>query len=136
MIRKNLSSLHKRRKHSRLQSFVSEQEFLLKKNSFPKKAKSLRCGDKIFTDFQKKVYRCIINIPLGQVRTYGWVAKKIKNPKASRAVGTALSKNPFTLLVPCHRVAKSAKTPGGYSLGKALKKKLINLEKNIADMIQ
>jgi O-6-methylguanine DNA methyltransferase len=51
------------------------------------------------------------------VRTYGWIAAEIGNPKAVRAVGTALAHTPVTLVVPCHRVVRSDGTIGRYSLG-------------------
>ena len=89
-----------------------------------------------FSEFEKKVYRCVLTIPLGEVRSYAWVAKKIGRPKAVRAVGSALRKNPFTLLIPCHRVVQEDASPGGYSGGKARKRKLIKLEKAIKDMIK
>jgi O-6-methylguanine DNA methyltransferase len=91
---------------------------------------------KEFTAFQKRVYRCVLKIPLGQVRSYKWVARKIGSPKAVRAVGTALGKNPFTLLIPCHRVVKQDGRIGRYSKGKVKKRKLIKLEKAVKDMIK
>ena len=95
-------------------------------------------GTKIkeLTRFQKKVYQCVLRIPLGHLRTYKWVAEKIGRPKAFRAVGNALNKNPFTLLIPCHRVVKSSGDIGQYSRGKGVKRRLIKLEKNIKDMIK
>ena len=87
------------------------------------------------TDFEKKVLKVVAKIPLGQVRTYRWVAERVGKPKAWRAVANALRKNPFPLFVPCHRVVKSAGNTGGYSLGKKLKKDLINLEKKINEHI-
>lgn len=95
------------------------------------------------TDFEKKVLRVVVKIPLGEVRSYKWVAQKVGKPRAYRAVANALKKNPFTLFVPCHRVVKSSKRSlsqkiewGGYSLGRDLKRDLINLEKKIKDMIK
>jgi O-6-methylguanine DNA methyltransferase len=88
------------------------------------------------TDFEKKVLRVVLKIPLGEVRTYKWVAQKIGKPKAYRAVANALKKNQFTIFVPCHRVVAKTGDYGGYNLGKNLKKDLINLEKKIKDMIQ
>jgi len=85
-----------------------------------------------FSDFQKKVYKAVLSIPLGQVRNYNWVAKKIGRPKAVRAVGTALKKNPFTVIIPCHRVVKSDGSLGGYSRGLKKKKYLLELEKKIS----
>ncbi len=88
------------------------------------------------TDFEKKVLKAVSKIPLGQVRSYKWVAVKIGKPKAYRAVANALHKNPFPLLIPCHRVIKSSKDTGGYALGRVLKKDLIKLEQKIKDMIK
>jgi len=83
------------------------------------------------TPFAKKVYRVVLDIPLGEVRTYKWVAKKIGHPRAYRAVGQALKYNPWPLLIPCHRVVKCGKRLGGYSRGIKKKKELLNLEKRI-----
>lgn len=88
------------------------------------------------TEFEKKVLRVVLKIPLGELRTYKWVAKKVGRPKAFRAVGNVLRKNPFPIFIPCHRVIASSKKIGGYSLGKDLKKTLINLEKRIKDVIK
>lgn len=73
------------------------------------------------TDFEQLVYDVVKTIPKGQVRTYGWVAEQIGKPKAARAVGNALNKNPFAPKVPCHRVV--AKNGWG-GFAKGLKKKL------------
>ena len=88
------------------------------------------------TDFEKKVLRAVCKIPLGQVRTYKWVAQKCGKPRAWRAVANALKKNQFPLLIPCHRVVRSGSDIGGYNLGKKLKKDLIKLEQKIKDMVQ
>lgn len=84
--------------------------------------------------FQARVYEVTSCIPHGETRTYGWVASRLGQPSASRAVGQALRKNPFPILIPCHRV-KGCQSLGGY-LGAIdpteakikLKKKLILLE--------
>ncbi len=65
------------------------------------------------SEFAKKVYEATLQIPHGETRTYAWVAKKMGKPLAARAVGQALKKNPFLILVPCHRVV-SDKTIGGF----------------------
>ena len=88
------------------------------------------------TDFEKKVLRIVAGIPLGEVRSYKWVARRAGRPRAYRAVANALGKNPCPLVIPCHRVIKSSSALGGYSLGRTLKRNLINLEKKIKDMIQ
>lgn len=88
------------------------------------------------TGFEKKVLKIVSGIPLGQVRSYKWVARKAGRPKAYRAVANALKKNPCPLFIPCHRVIKSSNQIGGYSLGKDLKLALINFEKKIKDMVK
>jgi len=87
------------------------------------------------TEFQKKVYRAILKIPLGEVRSYSWVAKKIGKPNCSRAIGNALNKNPFAPLVPCHRVVNSNGKLGGYRLGIKKKISLLSKEKYIREAI-
>ena len=84
---------------------------------------------KELTPFEKKVYTVVKNIPFGKTRTYKWVAEKIGSERASRAVGNALNKNPFPLVVPCHRVVNSSGSPGEYAFGQDLKKKLLELER-------
>ncbi len=86
---------------------------------------------KKITLFQQKVFKAVLTIPLGEVRTYKWVAKKIGKPNAVRAVGQALNRNPYTIIIPCHRVVASSGAIGGYSLGVFKKKRLLNLEKRI-----
>lgn len=85
---------------------------------------------KTLTLFQKKVYTVVKQIPRGEVRTYAWVARRIKRPGAARAVGTALKRNPFTIIVPCHRVVRSDGAIGGYALGRDLKKRLLETERH------
>lgn len=80
------------------------------------------------TAFQKKVYKAILDIPRGETRTYKWVAAKIGNPKAVRAVGTALKKNPYIIIVPCHRVIRSDGRLGGYAKGIQKKVELLKKE--------
>lgn len=88
------------------------------------------------TPFAKKVYKAVLSIPLGQVRAYKWVAKKTGSPKAARAVGQALRRNPWPLIIPCHRVIAAGGSLGGYSRGINKKKKLLDLEKQILkDMV-
>lgn len=66
-----------------------------------------------FSDFSKKVYEAVLQIPHGETRTYAWVAKRIGKPLAARAVGQALRRNSFPILIPCHRVVAD-KTLGGF----------------------
>lgn len=79
------------------------------------------------TDFQKKVFSALQTIPYGETRTYQEVAQMIQQPKAARAVGQAISKNPVLIVVPCHRVL-AKKSLGGFSSGLDLKESLLKLE--------
>ncbi len=81
------------------------------------------------TDFQRRVWEAVRQIPYGQVRSYKWVASKIGNPKAARAVGTAISRNPVVLIIPCHRVIRSNGSLGKYSDMDWLKERLLRLER-------
>lgn len=82
------------------------------------------------TDFQKKVWKELLNIPYGQTKTYKEIAKAINNEKATRAVATAIGKNPLIIIIPCHRVIGSDGKLRGYAYGVETKKKLLSLEKN------
>lgn len=85
--------------------------------------------------FAKKVLKVVLNIPLGEVRTYKWVAKKAGKPAAYRAVGQILKNNPWPLIIPCHRVVNSKGEIGGYSGGRRVKGALLNLERQIKKMV-
>lgn len=80
--------------------------------------------------FQRRVLETTARIPFGEVRSYAWVARQIGHPRAVRAVGTALGRNPVPLLVPCHRVLRSDGAVGGYALGGgAVKRRLLAIER-------
>lgn len=80
------------------------------------------------TDFQKRVWQALSEIPFGEVRSYKDIAVAIGNPKAVRAVGGANGKNPIPVIVPCHRVIGADGTLTGFSSGLPLKKRLLALE--------
>ena len=80
------------------------------------------------TAFQREVWEITRLIPYGETRTYGWVAERIGKPKAARAVGQALSRNPLPIIVPCHRVIASDGKLGGFTGGLAMKRALLALE--------
>lgn len=80
------------------------------------------------TEFQRDVWQALLNIPKGQVISYGDVANDIGRPKASRAVGSAVGENPVSLIVPCHRVVQSSGGLGNYGWGVQLKEKILHLE--------
>ncbi len=77
------------------------------------------------TPFEVAVWHKALEIPFGEVRPYGWIAAEIGNPKAVRAVGTALGHNPVPLVVPCHRVVRTDGSMGNYSLGGPRNKRAI-----------
>lgn len=79
-------------------------------------------------DFQKKVLLKAVEIPRGRVSSYGGLAEKIAAPCASRAAGTALARNPFPLVLPCHRVVKASGYSGQYGGGADTKKRLLEME--------
>jgi len=81
------------------------------------------------TEFEQAVLRKTLEIPRGQVRTYGWVAREIGRPGAVRAVGTALAHNPIPYFIPCHRVVRSDGSIGDYSAGgPAAKRQVLRAE--------
>ena len=82
------------------------------------------------TEFQKKVWNVLKEIPYGETRSYGEIAKLIGNEKASRAVGMANNKNPIMIMIPCHRVIGVNGKLVGYAGGLDVKEKLLNIEKN------
>jgi methylated-DNA-[protein]-cysteine S-methyltransferase len=77
------------------------------------------------SDFQRLVWRALLDIPWGEVRTYGEVAAALGRPGAARAVGAANGKNPVAILVPCHRVVAAGGRLGGYSGGLQVKRELL-----------
>lgn len=84
------------------------------------------------TAFQQKVWQELLKIPCGKTVTYQSVAEKIGKPKAVRAVGSAVGKNPLSLLVPCHRVVHTGGSKVKYGWGAEIKLQLLAFEKNAA----
>lgn len=80
------------------------------------------------TAFQLKVWETLLKIPMGQLTTYGNIAKTIQQPNASRAVGTAIGDNPVAFLIPCHRVIQSSGVFGQYHWGSVRKTAMIGWE--------
>lgn len=87
------------------------------------------------TPFAKKVYKAVLSIPPGEVRTYKWVARKVGRPRAYRAVGQVLKNNPYPQIIPCHRVIRADTGLGGYVFGKRRKKALLDLERKIRQVV-
>ncbi len=82
------------------------------------------------TEFQKKVWNALCQIPYGETRTYKQIAESVGSPKSSRAVGMANNKNPMMIVVPCHRVIGTNGSLIGYAGGLGMKKALLELERN------
>lgn len=83
------------------------------------------------TVFQMSVWRALLEIPLGKLSTYKLIADAVNNPKAVRAVGSAVGHNPVSYIIPCHRVIRSDGGLGGYSSGLDYKKKMLDKEKSL-----
>ena len=92
----------------------------------------MRLWNPKLTEFEKAVYGIVMEIPLGQTRSYQWVARRLDRPQSARAVGNALNKNPYAPFIPCHRVIASDGSLGGYSAGLRNKIELLRREKKIA----
>jgi methylated-DNA-[protein]-cysteine S-methyltransferase len=87
------------------------------------------------TDFQLSVWNQLCRIPYGETISYGELARRIGNPKASRAVGLANGSNPIPIIIPCHRVIGSNGKLTGYGGGLLIKEKLLALEKRQLSLI-
>jgi methylated-DNA-[protein]-cysteine S-methyltransferase len=80
------------------------------------------------TPFLRCVWDATVQIPRGETRSYGWLAASVGLPRAARAVGLAMQRNPLPIIVPCHRVVAWDGKLGGYGGGLDLKRKLLQLE--------
>lgn len=80
------------------------------------------------TAFQVKVWEALLKVPIGRLSTYAGIAGRINNPKASRAVGSAIADNPVAFLIPCHRVVRSTGESGQYHWGSLRKTVMIGWE--------
>ncbi len=83
--------------------------------------------------FQIKVWEALLDIPSGYVTTYSHIAERIGNPRAARAVGTAVGKNPISWLIPCHRALRKSGGLGGYHWGLPVKRAMLAWESARAD---
>ena len=91
------------------------------------------CSSDLGTEFMKKVWKELQKIPYGKTTSYGKIAEKIGNPKASRAVGMANHNNPIPIIIPCHRVIGKNNKMVGYALGIDKKEYLLNLELKVKE---
>jgi len=80
------------------------------------------------SEFEKRIWMAAIKVSFGKTSSYREIAEICGRPRACRAVGNAMGKNPVLILIPCHRIIKSDGSHGGFSAGPGLKKKLLALE--------
>lgn len=80
------------------------------------------------TEFQKKVWQALLEIPFGETRSYAQIARRLNNPSATRAVGAANGRNPLSIVAPCHRVIGADGQLTGFAGGLEAKKYLLGLE--------
>ena len=85
------------------------------------------------TPFQQAIWKCMMDIPYGETRTYGEIAEAVGNRNKARAVGGAANKNPLPIVIPCHRVVGSSGSLTGFAGGLAVKRFLLELEKRALD---
>ena len=100
----------------------------LRKNLSGQRAARVRVDLRGLSAFARAVLEKARQIPRGEVRPYAWLAKEIGHPRAVRAVGSALAKNPVPLLIPCHRVVRSDGSVGSYIFGSPAKRALLTYE--------
>jgi methylated-DNA-[protein]-cysteine S-methyltransferase len=86
------------------------------------------------SDFQRRVWTALQDIPYGQTESYGTIAERIGYPGAARAVGRANSQNPIAIVVPCHRVIGSSGRLTGYAGGVERKQRLLDLERGAVQL--
>lgn len=87
------------------------------------------------SEFEQAVLRKALEIPRGEVRPYGWIAREIGRPRAARAVGSALGRNPIPLLIPCHRVVRGDGRVGDYVFGPDAKRALLTSEGIVPEVL-
>jgi len=92
------------------------------------RASRLQVDLRSVTPFERAVLEKAREIPRGETRPYSWIAREIGNPRAVRAVGSALAKNPVPLVIPCHRVVRADGSIGSYVFGSAAKRSLLLAE--------
>ena len=122
----------------RLQQQFPNAQIIARKDRYQEQVNKFLAGHKVQkeglilhlkgTSFQLQVWEALLNIPSGALSTYGSIAKHLKNPLASRAVGTAVGSNPIAVLIPCHRVLGASGSMGHYRWGTIRKMALIGWE--------
>lgn len=79
-------------------------------------------------NLQQKIFKKLLEVPKGQITTYGELAKSVGLKNGQRAVGRIMNKNPYPVIIPCHRVVMSTGKVGGYAYGEHVKIKMLNDE--------
>jgi len=79
-------------------------------------------------NLEEKIYKKLLEVPKGQITTYGELAKAVGLKNGQRVVGKIMNKNPYPVIIPCHRVVMSTGKIGGYAFGEHVKAKLLNDE--------
>jgi methylated-DNA-[protein]-cysteine S-methyltransferase len=77
---------------------------------------------------EKKIYKKLLQVPKGKITTYGELAKAVGMTNGQRAVGRIMNKNPYPVIIPCHRVIKSDGSVGGYAYGEKIKSNMLKKE--------
>lgn len=124
---------------SEIYNFIHADEFIKKENTTIEKQLvnylsgslttfNLNCDLTWSSDFQKSVYKKLIKVDYGQTIDYSDLAQAINKPTASRAVASAVAKNPILFVIPCHRVLRKDGSLGGFRAGMDFKKELLTLE--------
>ena len=114
------NSLPKKVDHARRRNRGGGKNFRILTNFYSGKGRkpSLRPADlSAVSGFRRDVYGVLCEIPLGKVTTYGAIAQRLGGKRYSRAVGTAVAKNPLPLIIPCHRVIPASLRVGNYGMG-------------------
>ena len=86
------------------------------------------------TSFQRRVWRTLLRVPYGKLRSYQWVAVRVGGRRYARAVGNAVGANPLPIVIPCHRIVAQDASLGGFSGGLPTKRKLLTLEGTLAQL--
>lgn len=79
-------------------------------------------------NIDKKIYKKLLEVPKGKITTYGELAKAVGLKNGQRAVGKIMNKNPYPVIIPCHRVVKSDGKIGGYAYGEEIKSDMLTRE--------
>ncbi len=79
-------------------------------------------------NLDKKIYKKLLEVPEGKITTYGELAKAVGFTNGQRAIGRIMNKNPYPVIIPCHRVVKSDGKVGGYAYGEEIKIKILKKE--------